>query len=217
MGKLSADLSMSLDGFIAGPDQTLEQPLGEGGQLLHEWAFAVASFRQQHGLPDGRTGVDDEVVAESLRGIGAHLMGRRMFSGGAGPWADDPNADAWWGDDPPFHHPVFILTHHAREPVAKQGGTTFTFVTDGIHAALEQARAAAGDQDVAVAGGADVVQQYLRAGLLDELRLHVVPVLLGGGVRLFEHHLGPGQVRLECTRVLESPSGVAHLSYRVAK
>jgi dihydrofolate reductase len=130
MGKLTLDISVSLDGFIAGPNQTLEQPLGEGGERLHEWAFAVATFRQMHGLPGGQTGVDDEVAAEVLRNSGATVMGRRMFSGGAGPWAGDPNADAWWGDEPPFHHPVFILTHHAREPVTKQGGTTFTFVTD---------------------------------------------------------------------------------------
>jgi dihydrofolate reductase len=160
---------------------------------------------------------DEEMVAEALRNTGATVMGRRMFSGGAGPWADDPNADAWWGDEPPFHHPVFILTHHAREPVTKQGGTTFTFVADGIEAALEQAQAAAGDKDVAVGGGANVVQQYLRAGLLDELQIHVVPVLLGDGVRLFENHLGAGQVALECTRVIESPTGVTHLRYRVVK
>jgi dihydrofolate reductase len=139
-----------------------------------------------------------------------------MFSGGEGPWEDDPNADAWWGDDPPFHHPVFILTHHARKPVTKEGGTTFTFVTDGIEAALEQARAAAGDKDVAVGGGANVAQQYLRAGLLDELQIHVVPVLLGDGVRLFENHLGSQQGELECTRVIESPA-VTHLRYRVVR
>jgi dihydrofolate reductase len=143
-------------------------------------------------------------------------MGRRMFSGGEGPWEDDPNADGWWGDDPPFHHPVFILTHHARKPVTKEGGTTFTFVTDGIEAALEQARAAAGDKDVLVGGGANVAQQYLRAGLLDELQIHVVPVLLGDGVRLFENHLGSQQGELECTRVIESPA-VTHLRYRVVR
>ena len=216
MGKLTVDISMSLDGFVAGPNQTLEHPLGEGGERLHEWAFAVASFRQQHGLLDGETNVDDEVAAETLRNTGATVMGRRMFSGGAGPWEDDPNADGWWGDDPPFHHPVFILTHHARAPVTKQGGTTFVFVTDGIQAALEQARAAAGDKDVAVGGGADVVQQYLRAGLLDELQVHVVPVLLGGGVRLFDQ-LGAGPVEMQHTRTIESPTGVTHLRYRVVK
>ena len=143
-------------------------------------------------------------------------MGRRMFSGGEGPWEDDPNADAWWGDEPPFHHPVFVLTHHAREPVTKQGGTTFTFVTDGIESALEQAGAAAGDKNVAVAGGASVAQQYLKAGLLDELQIHIAPVLLGDGVRLFENHLGSERLGLESTRVIESPAAT-HVRYRVVK
>ena len=216
MGKLTLDISMSLDGFIAGPNQTLEQPLGEGGEALHEWAFALESWRERHGLSGGEVNVDSEVVEEALRNTGATVMGRRMFSGGEGAWEEDPNADAWWGEDPPFHHPVFVLTRHRRAPVTKQGGTTFTFVTDGIEAALEQARLAAGGKDVAVAGGAEVVQQYLRAGLLDELQLHVVPVLLGDGVRLFEHHLGPRQVELERTRVIDSPT-VTHLKYRVPK
>jgi dihydrofolate reductase len=216
MAKLRLDISMSLDAFIAGPNQTLAQPLGEGGEGLHEWAVALQSWRERHGLSGGETSPDSEVVEETLRNTGATVMGRRMFSGGEGAWEDDPNADAWWGDDPPFHHPVFILTHHPRETVTKQGGTTFTFVTGGIEAAFEQARAAAGDKDVAVAGGADVVQQYLKAGLLDELQLHVVPVLLGDGVRLFEDHLGTYQVELECTRVIQSPA-VTHLRYRVVK
>lgn len=216
MPKLTVDISMSLDGFVAGPDQTLEQPLGEGGERLHEWAFAALKWRETHGLPGGKANADNEVVEEALASTGATIMGRRMFSGGEGPWEDDPNADAWWGDDPPFHHPVFVLTHHAREPVTKDGGTTFTFVTEGVEAALEQARAAAGDKNVAVAGGANAVQQYLRAGLLDELQLHVAPVLLGDGVRLFENHLGPAQLGLECTRVIQSPA-VTHLKYRVAK
>jgi len=217
MARLTLDISMSLDGFVAGPNQTLEKPLGEGGERLHEWAFAVASFREMHGLPGGETTVDNEVVEEALRNTGATVMGRRMFSGGEGPWEDDPNAAAWWGDDPPFHHPVFILTHHPREPVTKQGGTTFTFVTDGIKAAVEQARAAAGDKDVAVGGGGNVAQQYLKAGLLDEFQIHVVPVLLGHGVRLFENHLARAPGELKCTRVIESPTGVTHLRYRVVK
>jgi dihydrofolate reductase len=215
MGKLTLDISMSLDGYIAGPNQTLEEPLGEGGEGLHEWVFGLKSWRERHGLAGGETNVDSEVVEESIRNTAATVMGRRMFSGGEGPWQDDPNADAWWGDDPPFHHPVFVLTHHAREPLTKQGGTTFTFVTDGIQAALEQARAAAGDRDVAVAGGADVAQQYLKAGLLDELQLHLVPVLLGDGVRLLD--LTGAPVRLERTRVIESPTGVTHLRYGVVK
>jgi dihydrofolate reductase len=156
MPKLKVDISMSLDGFVAGPNPTLEDPLGEGGERLHEWVLAVQGWRRMHGLTGGETNVDNDVVEEGLRNTGATVMGRRMFSGGEGPWEDDPNADAWWGDDPPFHHPVFVLTHHAREPVNKEGGTTFTFVTDGIESALEQARAAAGDKDVAVGGGANV-------------------------------------------------------------
>jgi len=209
------DISMSLDGFTAGPNQTLEEPLGEGGEGLHEWAVAAQSWREAHGLSGGESNRDSEVIEESLRNTAATVMGRRMFSGGAGAWEDDPKANGWWGDDPPFHHPVFILTHHAREPVAMQGGTTFNFVTDGIESALEQARAAAGDKNVAVAGGANVVQQYLKAGLLDELQIHLVPVLLGDGVRLFDN-LGPGEVELEPTRAIESPA-VTHLRYRVVK
>jgi dihydrofolate reductase len=216
MAKLTLDISMSLDGFIAGPNQTRDQPLGEGGEGLHEWAVVLESWREPHGLSGGETNPDSEVVDEALRNTGATVMGRRMFSGGEGAWADDTNADGWWGDDPPFHHPVFILTHHPREKATKQGGTTFTFVTDGIEAALEQALAAAGDKDVAVGGGANVAQQYLKAGLLDELQLHVAPVLLGDGVRLFDGHVGSGQVELECTRVIQSPA-VTHLRYRVVK
>jgi dihydrofolate reductase len=216
MSKLFLDISMSLDGFIAGPNQTLDEPLGRGGEGLHEWVFPVTSWRERHGLTGGETNVDSEIVEESVGRSGATVMGRRMFSGGEGPWEDDPNPDAWWGEEPPFHHPVFVLTHHAREPVTKQGGTSFTFVTEGPEAALEQAKAAAGDRDVAVAGGAAVAQQYLAAGLLDEIQLHVVPVLLGGGVRLFDHHVAGTQRGLERVRTVESPTGVTHLLYRVA-
>ena len=215
MARVICDISTSLDGFIAGPNQTLEQPLGEGGEGLHEWAYGLASFRERHGMDGGEAGADDEVVKESLAAQGAVVMGRRMFSGGAGPWEDDPNADGWWGDDPPFRVPVFILTHHAREPVTKQGGTTFTFVTDGIEAALEQARAAAGDRDVLVAGGADAIQQSLRAGLVDGLQIHLVPVLLGDGVRLLDN-LGATRAGLELDRVVDSPA-VTHLRYRVVR
>src|SRR5213082_3417508 len=187
MPELILDISMSLDGFVAGPNPTLEDPLGQGGEQLHEWVIGTKAWREAHGQEGGQEGVDSDLTAELVGQASATIMGRRMFSGGEGSWEDDPNADAWWGDDPPFHHPVFVLTHHAREPLVKQGGTTFTFVTDGIESALEQARAAAGDRDVQLGGGADVVQQYLRAGLLDEIQVHVAPVLLGdGGVRLFE-------------------------------
>ncbi len=144
-------------------------------------------------------------------------MGRRMFSGGKGPWETDQMADGWWGDDPPFHHPVFVLTHHAREPLVKAGGTTFTFVTDGIGAALEYARHAAGDRNVAVGGGANVVQQYLKAGLVDDFRLHIVPILLGDGARLFEDHHAARPEDVELVRVVQSPTGVVHLGYRAKR
>ena len=211
MARLTCDLSMSLDGYVAGPNQTLEQPLGKGGERLHEWAFRLKSFRERHGMPGGESGPDDDIVNEWLDANGAVVMGRRMFSGGEGPWEDDPNADGWWGDDPPFHVSVFVLTHHPRDPVVKGGGTSFTFVTEGIEAALEQARAAAGGKDVQVGGGAELVQQYLNAGLLDELNIHLVPVLLGnGGIRLLDR-LEPTE--LELTRVIQS-GAVTHLRYR---
>jgi dihydrofolate reductase len=214
MGQVVLDISISLDGFIAGPNPTLEQPLGVGGERLHEWAFRLEAWRERHGLSGGERNEDSEMVAETLATTGAVVMGRRMFSGGKGSWEDDPNAGAWWGDDPPFHVPVFVLTHHVREPVTKQGGTTFTFVTEGVEFAVEQARAAAGDKDVQVAGGANVAQQILNAGLLDELQIHVAPVLLGGGTRLLEH-LDPG-IELERSRVIDSPS-VTHLRFRVIR
>jgi dihydrofolate reductase len=216
MGKLFIDISTSLDGFVAGPNQTLDEPLGRGGEQLHEWVFGLKAWREPHGLEGGETGPASELVEESLARTGATVMGRRMFSGGEGPWEDDPNPDAWWGDNPPFHHPVFVLTHHAREPLVKEGGTTFTFVTDGIESALAQAREVAGDKDVAIGGGASVAQQYLRAGLVDDLRLHVAPILLGDGVRLFENHLGSDQVELEGTGVVEDPAAT-HITYRLAR
>jgi dihydrofolate reductase len=200
---------MSLDGFVAGPNPSLDKPLGEGGDLLHEWAFAAVSWREQHGLEGGEKNADSEVVEESIAATGAVVMGRRMFSGGEGRWEDDPRADGWWGDEPPFHVPVFVLTQHARETKVMQGGTSFTFVTDGIEAALEQARAAAGEQDVLLAGGSSVVQQYLKAGLLDEIQIHLAPVLLGDGASLFDR-LGIDAIGLEARRVIASPS-VTHL------
>jgi dihydrofolate reductase len=215
MARLTFEISMSLDGFIAGPNPTLEQPLGEGGEQLHEWVVALASWRERHSMEGGETGPDSDLMRESIAAQGAVVMGRRMFSGGEGPWEDDPNADGWWGDDPPFRVPVFILTHHPRQTVTKEGGTTFTFVTDGIEAALGQAREAAGDKDVAIGGGASVAQQYLTAGLLDEFQIHVVPLFLGDGVRLFDN-LGAAPPALELARVVDSPA-VTHLRYRVVK
>jgi len=212
VARLRFHVSMSLDGFVAGPNQSEEHPLGEGGMQLHEWVFGLAAWRGPHGLEGGDVNASTEVIEATLANVGATVMGRNMF-GGTGPWGDDP-WDGWWGDDPPFHTPVFVVTHHAREPLIKGGGTTFTFVTDGIESALEQARAAAGGKDVALGGGANVAQQYLEAGLVDELQIHLVPVLLGAGARLFDNLEG-ADVALECTRTVEAP-GVTHLTYRVS-
>jgi dihydrofolate reductase len=213
MTQLRLDISVSLDGFIAGPNRTVEQPLGDGGLQLHEWVFGLASWMESHGIEgEGATGPDDDLVKEQLAQPGAVLMGRRMFSGGEGPWADDPNANGWWGDEPPFGVPVFVVTHHAREPVAMKGGTTFTFVTDGAEAALELAREAAGSRNVSLSGGASVAQQLLRAGLVDELLIHLVPILLGVGVRFLDN-LEPA--RFEIAEVIASPA-ITHLRYRPA-
>jgi dihydrofolate reductase len=211
MNSVTCQISISLDGFVAGPNQSLENPLGEGGMRLHEWAFANAGWRRQHGLDGGEEGPDSEVAEEAVAGVGAYIMGRKMFGGGDGPW--DQSWTGWWGDDPPFHLPVFVLTHHAREPLTMQGGTSFTFVTDGVEAALDQARAAAGDQDVAIAGGAATVRQFVAAGLLDELYLHIVPVILGSGERLLEN---VGDPSLEPVKVVASPA-VTHVKYRLLR
>ena len=212
MARVALDITISLDGFVAGPSPTVEKPLGDGGELLHEWIFGLASWRARHGLDGGTRGADDDVYEESVAATGAVVMGRRMFSGGGGAWEDDPVADGWWGDDPPFGVPVFVVTHHAREPLVL-GATTFTFVTAGVEEAVDRARAAAGDRNVAIAGGASVVQQAIRAGLLDELQLHVAPVLLGGGLRLFDD-VGPAPQDLELTRATGS-AAITHLRYRV--
>jgi dihydrofolate reductase len=209
MSSVRCQLSISLDGYAAGPNQRREEPLGEGGERLHEWVFGLEAWRAQHGLEGGERTVDSEVVEEVQAGVGAHIMGRNMFGPVRGDWDEDWRG--WWGEDPPFHAPVFVLTHHPREPLQMEGGTTFTFVTEGIEAALERAREAAGDQDVAIAGGASTVNQYLAAGLLDDLYLHIVPILLGGGERLFE---GVGDLRLEPVKVVGSPAAT-HIRYRV--
>jgi dihydrofolate reductase len=213
MTKVISTITMSVDGCVAGPDQTLEEPLGRGGEQLHDWIVATKAWREAHGMDGGEDSADSRRLEKHLRTIGATIMGRRMFSGGAGPWAEDPNAASWFGDEPPFHHAVFVLTHHRRDPEVKEGGTTYTFVTDGIESALEQARAAADGRDVQVAGGAHVVQQYLAAGLLDEMEVHVAPLLLGGGVRLFDQ-LRSDPPKLEPLSVVESPAAT-HLRYRV--
>lgn len=212
MAKLRFQVSMSVDGFTAGPDQSEEHPLGIGGKQLHEWAFKLAAWREPHGLEGGEVNASTEFVEDSLANVGASVMGRNMFGGHPGAWGEDP-WDGWWGEDPPFHTPVFVLTHYKREPLEKQGGTTFFFVTDGIESALEQAKEAAGGKDVSLGGGANAAQQYLAAGLLDELQLNVVPVLLGDGTRLFDNMAG-ATAKLEPVRVIEAPD-VTHLTYRV--
>ncbi len=208
-----ADISMSLDGFVAGPNPTLEQPLGEGGEHLHDWVVELAAWREPHGLEGGTTNASSDVIEEGLARNGAVVMGRRMFSGGEGTWEDDPKAFGWWGDNPPFHVPVFIVTHHSREPLSMQGGTSYTFVTEGVESAIEQARAAAGEKDVLIAGGADVIQQALAARLVDEVQVNLAPILLGSGTPLFVASRG-GTPQLEPTRVVAS-TGVTHLRYRV--
>jgi dihydrofolate reductase len=204
------NITMSLDGFVAGPNQTLDEPLGQHGEDLHLWTVGLESWRELHGREGGERNADDELVRALHGRTGAFVMGRRMFSGGEGPWEDDPNANGWWGDDPPFDGPVFVVTHHEREPLVL-GTTTFTFL-DGIDEAVRQARTAAGGKDVQVSGGGSVAQQALDAGLLDELHIHVAPVLLGGGVRLFE---APERRPIELMRSVESPQ-VTHLEYRVS-
>ena len=211
MSRVTCQISASLDGFVAGPNQSLENPLGEGGERLHEWAIATDAWRARHRREGGEHNADAEVVADVTQNVGAYIMGRKMFGGGDGP--HDESWRGWWGEDPPFHVPVFVLTHHAREPLPMQGGTTFTFVTDWIESALEQARAAAGERDVQIAGGATAVQQYLAAGLLDQLYLHTVPVILGAGERLLD---GVGDPALEIVDVVNGP-GATHVKYRVVR
>jgi dihydrofolate reductase len=210
MGKFRMSISMSLDGYVAGPDLSEADPLGIGGEQLHEWMTQLRSWRERHGLEGGEVNASTPVAEGILGGAGATIMGRNMFWGGAGPWGDDP-WKGWWGDDPPYHHPTFVLTHHAREPLELKGGTTFYFVTDGIEAALEQARAAAGDKDVTLGGGARAAQQYLAAGLLDEALVSIVPIFLGGGARLFDE-LGGSTPKLQQVEVIEAP-GVTHIRY----
>ncbi len=210
MPQVRFKISMSLDGYVAGPEQSLDHPLGVGGEALHEWAFPTPSRREAQGEGGAERVLDDEHAASWNRNVGATIMGRNMF----GPIRGDWDGDAWrgwWGDDPPYHTPVFVLTHHPRASVEMEGGTTFHFVTDGIEAALERAVASAEGKDVMIAGGASTAQQYLRAGLVDELEIHVVPALLGGGERLFE---GVGAIAgaFECVELVSS-SVVAHYRY----
>jgi dihydrofolate reductase len=210
MSNVTCQISISVDGFVAGPRQSIDNPIGEGGMRLHEWAFETASWRQKQGMDGGSLSPDSDVVSEATAGVGAYIMGRKMFGGGAGPW--DETWTGWWGDDPPYHTDVFVLTHHQRAPLSLHD-TTFTFVTDGVESALQQARAAAHGKDVAIAGGASAVRQYLAAGLLDELYLHIVPIVLGAGERIFDD---VGALVLEPVKVVASPA-VTHVKYRVVR
>ncbi len=212
MPKLRFEISISLDGYVAGPNQSEENPLGEGGEQLHEWVFPLAAWREPHGREGGEVNASSALIEEAQSGIGAVIMGRNMFGGGPGPWGEDP-WQGWWGEEPPFRTPVFVLTHHEREPLTL-GETTFNFVTDGIESALEQAKQAAGELDVHIGGGAEAGRQYLSAGLIDQMQLNVVPLLLGDGTRLFEAGTGEGR-KLEQILVVDAP-GVTHLRYRVA-
>lgn len=211
MSKLRFTITMSLDGYVAGPDQSVEDPLGVGGEQLHEWVLPLEAWRRPHGLAGGEITRSTSVLEELEKNVGAALMGRNMFGGGPGPWGDDP-WDGWWGERPPFQMPTFVLTHHPREPLVKEG-TTFTFVTEGVEAAVEMAKEAADGKDVALGGGANIAQQCLAAGLIDEMWIHTVPVFLGGGERLFDN-LGNPLPKMEQVAVVEAP-GVTHVKYRV--
>jgi dihydrofolate reductase len=211
VSKLRFTISMSLDGFVAGPSQSVANPLGIGGMRLHEWAFSLRVWRAMHDLEGGEINESTRVVEESLANIGASIMGRNMFGGHPGPWDAERPWKGWWGVNPPFHHPVFVLTHHAREPLELEGGTTFAFVTDGIEATLERARRAAGGKDVSLAGGASAAQQYLAAGLVDEMEINLVPTLLGSGERLFDG-VGDDLHGLELVRTVATPR-VTHLKF----
>jgi dihydrofolate reductase len=212
MSEVRVHISVSADGYVAGPNQSLENPLGEGGEDLHDWLVALKAWREPHGLAGGEVNASTPVVEESLANVGAEIMGRGKFGGGPGPWGDE-QWRGWWGEEPPFHMPVFVLTHHEREPLTLSD-TTFTFVTGGIESALEQAREAAAGKDVFIGGGASAINQYLAAGLVDVLELNIVPLVLGGGARLFEG-VGP-ELKLEQVRAIDAPS-VTHVKYRVGR
>lgn len=211
MGRLRFQMTISLDGYVAGPNQSLENPMGEGALALHEWAFATRTFQRMFGNPEGGTqGIDDGRAAAVFENVGATVMGRNMFGPVRGPWTE-PKWDGWWGDEPPFHTPVFVLTHHPRSPLVMRGGTVFRFVTGGVEEAVERAHAAAGGKDVTVGGGASTVQQCLRAGLVDAFELHLVPRVLGAGERLFDG-IEPGALGFACVEAIVGEAAV-HLRY----
>ena len=211
MSKLRFRISISLDGFVAGPNQSVDNPLGVGAEHLHDWVVPLKVWREPHGLEGGEVNESTRVVEESLVNIGATIMGRNMFGGHPGNWDREKPWMGWWGKNPPFHHPVFVLTHHERDPLVMEGGTTFHFATSGIETALDEARRAAGGKDVALAGGASAARQYLVAGLVDEMELSVSPILLGSGERLFDD-VGTDLHGLELVRTVAAPN-VTHLKF----
>jgi dihydrofolate reductase len=213
MPRVRCQITVSADGFVAGPNQSEENPLGEGGMGLHEWAFELAAWRRPHGREGGVVNASTPIMEDGLANQGAVVMGRNMFGPARGEWGEDPWR-GWWGDDPPFHVPVFVLTHHPREPLELAGGNVFHFVTEGVERAVELAREAAGERDVSVGGGAATIRQCLTDGLLDELLLNQVPILLGEGTPLFDRSVAAAGVGLEQTRVVDAP-GVAHIFYSV--
>jgi dihydrofolate reductase len=210
MGIVRFQQTVSLDGYSAGPNQSESEPLGEGGEDLHEWMFKTPAWLKDHGKTGGEENASNQVAEELGSGYGAVIMGRNMFGPiGGGEW--DESWKGWWGDNPPYHTDTFIITHHEREPVEMEGGTTFHFVTDGIESALERARESAGEKDVQLAGGASTLQQYLAAGLVDEFELTISPRILGGGERLMDN---VGDLKVERIRVIEGPDAI-HVKYRV--
>ena len=211
MSKLRLKITMSLDGYVAGPEQSVENPLGIGGLQLHKWAFELEFFCRMHGMEGGAVNESTAVMEESIANIGATIMGRNMFGGHPGDWDAINPWHGWWGSNPPYHHPVFVLTHHPREPLVCEGGTTFNFITTGIEDALAQARQAANGQDISLAGGAQAAQQYLAAGLVDEMEINLAPVLLGSGERLFDH-IGDGTQGMELVRTIAAPN-VTHYKF----
>jgi dihydrofolate reductase len=213
MSKVRFHISVSLDGFVAGPDQSEDHPLGVGGEDLHEWVVGLEAWRRQHGLEGGEGNPSTPVVEEAQSNVGATIMGRNMFGGGPGPWSQDPPWNGWWGDDPPFHTPVYVLTHHPREPLEMKGGTTLLLRDRWDRGGPRASEASRRWPGCDIGGGADVIQQYLAAGFFDEFELHVVPVLLGAGERLLQN---VGHLTVEQVRAIDAP-GVTHIKYRVVK
>jgi dihydrofolate reductase len=206
-------MMISLDGYTAGPNQSRDKPFGERTENFLDWIFELKSLREVLGMDGGTGGPSDDVIRETFANLGAEIMGRNMFGGGPGPWRTDEPWNGWWGPNPPFHTPVFVLTQYPREPLEMEGGTVFYFVTDGIESAMRQAREAAGGRDIRIGGGANTVNQYLAAGLVDEIELHIVPVVFGAGERLFAN-LDSSRLRFELVRTVAGPK-VTHVKYRV--